>query len=203
MLQLKEQEILDRARSKANSQLLEEVFEESRAKLLRAISNRVGTRMRQRVNPSDVLQEAYISAAQRLDRYLENPSVPMISWVQSICFQIISIFYKKHFVAKKRSVLLQHDQLSESYSTWIFQDSATSPSARLVKAEEQSQLLALVSKMSENDQAILYLRHVDDRTIREAANLLEIPVETAKKRYSRAIKKLIKLTEGTMEEVSR
>ena len=178
---------------------LSKIFSESRPILLNAISNRVGRRMGQRIDPSDVLQEAYISASKRLDKYFENPSVPMIVWVQSICFQVISIFYKHHFLAKKRSVLVEESQFGSSIVSDNRMDSTTSPSDCFIKHEEREQVFELVSQMTESDQSILYLRHVEDLSNSEAAQQLGIPVETAKKRHMRAIKRLTKLAEGTIE----
>ena len=178
---------------------LSQIFSESRPILLNAISNRVGRRMGQRVDPSEVLQEAYISASKRLDKYFEDPSVPMIVWVQSICFQVISIFYKHHFLAKKRSVLVEQSQFESSIVSNNHMDSTTSPSDCFIKHEEREQIFELVSQMTENDQSILYLRHVEDLSNSEAALRLDIPVETAKKRHMRAIKRLTKLAEDTIE----
>ena len=187
--------IASRIEQDQDRESLSRIFSESRPILLNAISNRVGRRMGQRIDPSDVLQEAYISASKRLDRYFEDPSVPMIVWVQSICFQVISIFYKHHFLAKKRSVLVEQTQLESSFSEMAHMDSTTSPSDCMIKHEEREQVFELVSKMTEIDQSILYLRHVEDLSNQEAAKRLGITVETAKKRHMRAIKRLTKLAE--------
>ena len=47
-----------------------------------------------------------------------------------------------------------------------------------------------VSTMSENDRIVLTLRHVDELSIREIAEELKLAVDTAKKRYVRAIRRL-------------
>ena len=195
MIKIDEQKVLMRIGDDSVNETLGRIFDESRPVLKNAISHRVGRRMGQRVDPSDVLQEAYISASKRLDKYLENPTVPMIVWVQSICFQVISIFYKKHFLAKKRSVLVEQTQYEASFSSAMHLDSTTSPSGCMIKREEQEQVFELVSKMTEADQAILFLRHVEDLSNEEAAKQLGVTFETAKKRHTRALKRLVKLAD--------
>jgi RNA polymerase sigma-70 factor (ECF subfamily) len=193
IIKLDEADILQRTKSESNSQLLKCAFEDSRPELLKLVSKRVGSKMGRRVNPSDVLQEAYIAATKKLDKYFEDPRVPLLQWIQSICFQSVSVLYKQHFVAKKRSVLVEDHQDENSYYSTAFLDSASSPSARLIRGEEQEQVFALVSKMAEVDQAILYLRYVEGISNREAAARLGVEVETAKKRHVRALKRLTKL----------
>ena len=192
------EEITSRIEQDEERESLNRVFSESRPILLNAISNRVGRRMGQRIDPSDVLQEAYISASKRLDKYFEDPSVPMVVWVQSICFQVISIFYKHHFLAKKRSILVEQTQNESSFDAIAYTDETTSPSGCMIKHEEREQVFELVSKMTDNDQSILFLRHVKDLSNQEAAKRLNITVETAKKRHMRAIKRLTKLADGVI-----
>ncbi len=200
MLEIKSDEVTTRINQGQDRESLSRIFCESRPVLLNAISNRVGRRMGQRVDPSDVLQEAYISASKRLDQYLENPSVPMIVWVQSICFQVISIFYKHHFLAKKRSVLVEQSQYQSSFASAMHHDSTTSPSNLLIRHEEQEQVFKLVSQMTEADQSILYLRHVEDLSNKEAAERLGINAETAKKRHMRAVKRLTNLADAALQQ---
>ena len=102
-------------------------------------------------------------------------------------------------MAKKRSVLVEQTQFESSIISNNHMDSTTSPSNCFIKHEEREQVFELVSKMTANDQSILYLRHVEDLSNSEAAQRLGIPVETAKKRHMRAIKRLAKLAEGTIE----
>ena len=194
MIELKTQDILLRAEENSNSQKLEHVFEESRPALLAAIKCRVGSKMRRRVSPSDVLQEAYIAALKKLDQYVEDPTIPMFHWLKSICFQAISVIYQKNFVAQKRSLLLEQYQIDDQECN-LFLDSETSPSKRMIRDEEQEFVMALVSRMGEADQMILYLRHVEDISNREAAERLGIELETAKKRHTRALQRLTQLAE--------
>ena len=124
----------------------------------------------------------------------------MFHWLKSICFQAISVIYQKNFVAQKRSLLLEQYQ-TEDQARNLFLDSETSPSNRMIRDEEQEFVMTLVSSMNEADQVILYLRHVEALSNREAAERLGIEFETAKKRHTRALQRLTQLAEQQLMTV--
>lgn len=199
-MNLDEKQILSRFED-CSSEALSHYFDEWRPELRRIVACRVGATMRKRIDPSDVLQEAFITAAKRIEKHIESPKVSTFKWMQSICFQVISVLYKRHFTTSKRSVLREASFSQDSLLTSIakFEASVTSPSERMIKNEEQERILDLVSQLSENDQAILYLRHVKEFSNHEAALFLEIDYETAKKRYSRALKRLTRMVNRASE----
>lgn len=194
---LDEKQILSRFED-SSSEALSHYFNEWRPELRRIVARRVGTTMGKRIDPSDVLQEAFITAAKRVDSHIQSPSISTFKWIQGICFQVISVLYKHHFTASKRSVLREASISQENILTSIarFEACLTSPSERMIKDEEQQEILDLVSQLPDNDQEILFLRHVKELSNHEAALVLGIDYETAKKRYSRAIKRLTALAQN-------
>ena len=46
------------------------------------IALRIDRRLQGRVDPSDIVQEAYIDAARRIGEYTSNPSVPFYLWLR-------------------------------------------------------------------------------------------------------------------------
>jgi RNA polymerase sigma-70 factor (ECF subfamily) len=179
------------------------IFDESKPELINAVSKRIGLELGQRVSPSDVLQEAFIRAQQKLDKYLEDPEVPMIVFLRGICVQVISIFYRKHFVAAKRSVSKERFQDETEYISIEQQvDSGPSPSGCLIKEEERRFVVEMINSLPENDRVILTLRHVDMLSNQDAAEYLRLSESATKKRHARAMKRLTRLAEEQMLSMS-
>jgi RNA polymerase sigma-70 factor (ECF subfamily) len=59
--------------------------------------------------------------------------------------------------------------------------------SRISEAELSRKVESLIEKMGDNDREILEMRHKDEMSLVQIAEILSIPVETAKKRYQRAL----------------
>ena len=80
------------AREEERGRLLAELFERHRARLRSLVQLRLDLRLRGRVDPSDVLQDAYLQASLRLDGLLEplvsnkwNAEIPETHGKSGIC----------------------------------------------------------------------------------------------------------------------
>ena len=66
---------------------LEGLLERYRARLRRMIKLRLDRRLQGRVDPSDVIQEAYLEVSRRLAEYLRDPSMPFFLWLRLVTGQ--------------------------------------------------------------------------------------------------------------------
>jgi RNA polymerase sigma-70 factor (ECF subfamily) len=55
---------------------LAELFDTHRDRLRRMVELRIDARLRSRLDPSDVLQEAFLDVARGLESYLADPNLP-------------------------------------------------------------------------------------------------------------------------------
>ncbi len=58
-------------------------FMEHWDRLHRLVQMRLDRRLHGRVNPSDVLQEAYLEVVRSMPGYLSNPKVPFFQWLRT------------------------------------------------------------------------------------------------------------------------
>src|ERR1700682_2397384 len=72
-------EVLVRA-GQGDSQALGEAFARHRDRLRRMVQLRMDRRLHGRLDPSDVLQEAYLEFSRSLADYLRKPEVPFFVW---------------------------------------------------------------------------------------------------------------------------
>lgn len=191
-------------RAKAgDSDALAELFQENKSRLRRMIDLRMDERISQRVDPSDVLQEAYIDLAQQLPTYAEEPTLPFFIWMRRITCQRLGKFHRKHLDAAKRDaareVSIHRGPLPQVTSFALASKligNATAPADRAMRAEYQLKLEVAVNEMAPEDREVIALRHFEEMTTAEVAATLEISEAAAGMRYLRALRRLQKQVEG-------
>src|SRR6187200_1545431 len=67
-----------------------------RPRLRRIITLRLDTRLQGRIDASDVLQDAYLEAAQRLAEYLRDPKMPFFLWLRFLTGQKLLALRRRH-----------------------------------------------------------------------------------------------------------
>lgn len=81
---------------------MEDVLARHRDRLLRMVALRLDHRLRKRIDPSDVIQEAYLEASARLETYLRAPSMPFFLWLRFLVVQKIVTLHRHHLGAGMR-----------------------------------------------------------------------------------------------------
>src|SRR5438552_729841 len=61
---------------------LAKLFNQHRDRLRRMVELRMDARVRGRLDPSDVLQDAFLDVARDLDAYLADPKLPPLLWLR-------------------------------------------------------------------------------------------------------------------------
>src|SRR5690606_7019885 len=68
----------------------------------RMVAVRMDRRMQQRVSASDIVQEAYVEAAQHLAQYVQNPQMPFFLWLRGITSNKLLEIHRHHLGVKMR-----------------------------------------------------------------------------------------------------
>lgn len=172
-----------------------------RGKLKRMVQLRLNPRLQGRVDASDIVQDAYVEAARVMDDYLEKRPLPIYLWLRHITNQQLIVAHRKHLQSQKRS--LDREQVKDDYAmanslslVGMLAGAGDTPSRIVVNQEAQQQLRAALDELPDLDREVLVLRHFEHLSRSETAKLLDIPVETVKKRYFRALQKLRKALPG-------
>lgn len=183
--------------ARGDQQLLGQLLERDRDRLRRMVALRLDRRLYGRIDPSDVIQEAQLEAAERLAEYLRNPTMPFFLWLRLIAGQRLLALHRRHLGAQMRTasrdVSLDRGALPQASSAALaarLLGRLTSPSAAAVKAEMKARLREALDSMNAIDREVLTLRHFEQLTTFETAQELGISEETAKKRHVRALKRL-------------
>jgi RNA polymerase sigma-70 factor, ECF subfamily len=73
------------------------------ARLRRMVALRLDQRLQGRIDPSDVLQDAYLHASRGLPDYLRNPEVPFFVWLRRLAGHRLGRVHREHLGAKMRA----------------------------------------------------------------------------------------------------
>jgi RNA polymerase sigma-70 factor (ECF subfamily) len=200
--------LLQRARA-GDEQALNSIFTRHRDRLRRMVQMRLDWRLQARIDGSDVIQEAFLEAATRLDEYLQNPAMPLFLWLRFLVGERLMILHRHHLGAQmrdaRREVSLYRDALPEASSAALAAQllgRETSPTQAAVRAERMLRLQEALNTIDPLDREVLTLRHFEQLTRSETARVLGIAEPAAAKRYVRALKRLKEIlaaTPGGME----
>lgn len=185
----------DKAIKERRHDALGEIFGDFSDRLLRMIEFRLDRRLSGRVEPEDVLQEAYIETSRRLDDFLARPDVSFYVWVRQITFQCLIAVQRRHFGAKRsprREV--RYGAGDQSQATFSIArrlvGQMTSPSRVAMREEQIHSLRIALDGMDDIDREVLALRHFEDMTNTEVAETLELSPSAASNRHVRALARL-------------
>jgi RNA polymerase sigma-70 factor (ECF subfamily) len=164
--------------------------------LRRWVEHRLDPRMRGRLSASDVLQEVYLAAEQRLEHFRELPDMPFSVWIRLLAGQRVIDAHRRHLGAEARDagreVALDRGGATTSAANLAerLAGDFSSPSQAAMRHELAEQLARAIEAMDPLDRDVLELRHFDELSNDEVARLLAIPKGTASKRYVRALGRL-------------
>jgi len=81
-----------------------QLFERYRSRLARMVVLRLDSRIIGKVDVEDVLQDAVMEAARRIEDYLDRPTVPFFVWLRTITSQILIDVHRRYLGAQMRDV---------------------------------------------------------------------------------------------------
>ena len=182
--------------AEGDNELLQSLLSQHREKLRRMVKLRIDWRLQKRVDASDVIQEAYIEAATRLPEFLEKPSMPFLLWLRLITAQKLKQVHRRHFGVKARDagreIALDGVGAPHANSAALAAQLVgkfTAPSKAMMRSELKRQVREALDEMDEMDREILALRHFEQLTLAQAAQVLGIKRTAANNRYVRALKR--------------
>ena len=189
-------ELVRRAGS-GDAQALAELFAHYRDRLRHMVRLRLDRRLQGRVDPSDVLQDAYLDLARRLPEYVAKPTMPFFLWLRLLTGQRLLMIHRQHLGTQMRDVghevSLYSGPLPQASSASLaahLLGRLTTPSQAAIRAEMQIRLQEALNQMDPIDREVLTLRHFEELSNSETAAVLGIQKAAASNRYVRALKRL-------------
>lgn len=195
-----EQDEIDRLRRETadgRREAVSRILAQHRRRLHRMVQVRLDDRIAKRIDPSDVIQDAYAEAWRRLDTYLANPPMPFFLWLRAITAQRLLLLHRHHLGVKARDAAREisfHSGTVPEASTTVLANELvaqhTSPTRAARRAEAKQRLEQALNSVEPMDREVLALRHFEQLTNAETALTLGINPSAASKRYIRALRRL-------------
>jgi RNA polymerase sigma-70 factor (ECF subfamily) len=196
------QALLNAAKDKAH---LAEVFNESRDRLKRIVNASIDRRVQGRIDASDILQETFLEASGRIDEYLAAPNVSLFVWLRFLAKQQLTRMHRRHLQVQARDVRRERPLPApgENYESAValaaeLAARLTTASAALSRKELKVEIQAALDRLDSKSREVLLLRHFEQLSNTECAEVLQLSPTAACNRYVRALERL-KQTLGRLE----
>jgi RNA polymerase sigma-70 factor (ECF subfamily) len=188
--------LLQRAAT-GDQEALSALFSRYRDRLKRMVHLRLSRRLQGRVDDSDVLQESFLDLSRRLQDYLQDPKLPFYLWLRHMTVLKLAEVHRRHLGtqlrAADREVSLHRGGLPQADSVSLAAQllgKLTTPSQAAIKAELRVQVQEALNSMDPIDREVLALKHFEQLSTSEIAEVLGLSKAGAGGRYLRAIKRL-------------
>ena len=183
-----------------SQEALAALFARYSPRLTKIVRFRLDPRLARRISELDVLQDTYLRASQRIDHFVSaDPPFSAFVWFRLLVNQQLSELYRKHFGAEmrdaRRELFIESENAakqttSQSLMHFLLATNSKTPSQIISHHEQLDRVEATLNQMSQLDQEMIALRHFEELSNSEAAEVLRISSATARKRYVRAMHRL-------------
>lgn len=179
---------------------LAELFSIHQKRLRHIINLKIDSRLAGRLDAEDVMQEIFMDASSRIDHFVNLHPGSFFVWLRLIATQSLTNIHRRHLAAEMRDAdrdvsinrgTYRHPG-SDSFAIQLM-GKITSPSRAAIRAEDVEALRQAIDKMDTKDREILQLRHFEQLTNKETAEVLGIQIKAASIRYIRSLQKLRKV----------
>src|SRR5262245_11606292 len=127
-------------------------------RLRRLVAFRLDQRLQGRIDPSDVIQDAYLEASRHLADYLREPALPFFLWLRGIAGNKLRELHRHHLGTQmrdaRREVALYHGAMPETTSAALAAQllgHASRPSEAAIQAETRIRLQEALNSMDPLD----------------------------------------------------
>jgi RNA polymerase sigma-70 factor (ECF subfamily) len=170
---------------------LGKLFEDHSPRLLSMVRRRIDPALAARLDPEELLNEAYVRATGKWRAFQRQSSMTPYAWLYQLVLQCLIDAWRRETRGKRdlRRDMPWPERTSIQLGLGLLSP-ATSPSGRLLREETAQRIRLIMECLSERDQEILWMRHYDELSFREVGTVLEISENAATVRYARALRRL-------------
>jgi RNA polymerase sigma-70 factor (ECF subfamily) len=177
--------------SLAGMATLGQLLEEHRPKLLAVVQRRLDPALARRISPEDILSEAFLQARRKWNTFNDQHEMTPYAWLYRIVMDCLIEAWRRETRARRDpDGEMPWPERSSVQLALSLMSPGTTPSAAAARQEIQQRVRQALNLLGPRDQEILWMRHYDDLTFKEAAAVLGINESAANLRYVRALRRL-------------
>jgi RNA polymerase sigma-70 factor (ECF subfamily) len=190
-----ESELSARARL-GDRQALSELFQAYHAPLVRMVALRLDADLARRIDPADVVQDAWIEVLRRVEEWRTREELPFRVWLRLTTRKALIEAARLHRRSGNlgREFEARADMNSTNVSAFSMAEAIVarigSPTQNVQREELRMRVLEAVEALDPVDREIVALRNFEDLSNADVAAELAIEPAAASMRYSRALFRL-------------
>jgi RNA polymerase sigma-70 factor (ECF subfamily) len=185
-------ELLNGARQ-GDREAVNRLLDRHRDSLNRMVRGRLNQGVAGRVDASDVVQDALVTASRRLAEYLQSPAMPFHAWLRQLARDRLADAYRRELAGKRNVGREQAIAAAEGTSLnplAQMPDDQLTPVAALLRKEFLESVQGAVVQLDDEAREIILMRHAEQLTNSQVAELLGLSEPAASMRYLRALRQL-------------
>jgi RNA polymerase sigma-70 factor, ECF subfamily len=169
---------------------LEALFREHGPRLRAWLARRIPAPLARRLDPEDVLQEAFQAARAKYPAFKSQAALAAYPWLYGIVRDCYHRQWERH--TRECRDVQQEMPWPDGSSVQLglgLVATGTSPSEAAAHEEQQRRVLAVVQMLSADDKDLLAMRYWEGFSFAEVGAVLGIAEEAARMRHARALKR--------------
>jgi len=175
----------------ADMAALGQLFGEHRPKLLAMVQKRLDPALSARIDAEDILSEAFLEARRKWNSFKKQSAMTPYAWLYRIVLdRLIEAWRRETRARRDAKQEMPWPERSSVQMGLGLVNPGTSPSEAAARAEMQQRMRQTLELLGARDQEILWMRHYDQLSFKEAAMVLGVTESAATLRYVRALKRL-------------
>jgi RNA polymerase sigma-70 factor (ECF subfamily) len=158
------------------------------------LRRRIDPSLAVRIDPEEVLHDAFLEACRRLDRFPRPEDMSPYAWLYGIARDRLIDTWRRETRGRRdlhRDLPWPEESSMQLGLSLI--DRGTDPGAAAEREEVRQRMRQALDLLKDADREILWMRHYDGLSFREAGSVLNIGENAATVRYVRAIRRLKQL----------
>jgi RNA polymerase sigma-70 factor (ECF subfamily) len=160
----------------------------------------LGRRLRGKLDPSDLVQEAFLEAHRDFDQFRGNTEAELLAWLRQLLAHNLANQVRRFQGTRRRDVRLEQrlaaelEQSSQALECGLAAANS-SPSERAERREQAVRLAGALERLPADYRDVLLLRHFEGLSFPEVARRLGRTVDSVKNVWARALARLRPLME--------
>jgi RNA polymerase sigma-70 factor (ECF subfamily) len=170
---------------------LARLIEEYGPRLSRMVQRRLDPALAPRLSAEDILSEAFLLARQKWNSFDHKNGMTPYAWLYRVVMDcLIEAWRRENRACRSPDREMPWPERSSVQLALSLMSPGTSPSSAAARNEVQGRIRQALDMLSPRDKEILWMRHFDELSFKEAAAVLGIKESAANVRYVRALKRL-------------
>jgi RNA polymerase sigma-70 factor (ECF subfamily) len=178
-----------------DSQALGSLLDRYRAYLKLLARAQIGRRLQSKLDPEDLLQEAFLRAHLAISRFRGATEEEFLAWLRGILAHVLADQIRRYHGTEQRDPRLERaleceiDRSSQALAR-VLKAPSSSPSQRVLRHERAARLARALDRLPTASREILALRHFDDLSFPEIARRMGRTLDGVKNLWIRALARL-------------